>query len=160
MKIICIGNYPPRQCGIATFTQNLIGAILSAADMGHLTVETEVIAMDDHGQSYDYPSIVGHSINETLKDQYIGMADYINNSGAGLCILQHEYGIYGGDSGLLILALLRRLKIPIITTCHTVLKKPGFHQKEVMKKICGYSQRIVVMSNLARNIFHTSCSAG
>ena len=155
MKVICIGNYVPRQCGIATFTENLVKAILKAAEIDALVIETEVIAMNDPGQNYDYPDIVKHSINDRTREQYVEMAEYINDSGADVCLLQHEYGIFGGDSGLLILALLRKLRIPLVTTCHTVLKKPGFHQKEVMKKICEYSSRIVVMSHLAKNIFHS-----
>jgi glycosyltransferase involved in cell wall biosynthesis len=155
MKIICIGNYVPRKCGIATFTENLVKAILKAAEIDHQSIEMEVIAMNDHGQIYDYPTPVKKSISDSNKDEYIEMADYINDSGASICLLQHEYGIFGGDSGLFILALIRKLKIPLVTTSHTVLKKPAFHQREVMKKICEYSSRIVVMSNLARNIFHT-----
>ncbi len=151
MKVICIGNYVPRQCGIATFTENLIKAILKAAENDNLAIETEVIAMNDPGQSYDYPSIVKRSINDSSKEQYVEMAEYINNSGADICLLQHEYGIFGGDSGLLILSLLRKLRIPLVTTCHTVLNKHGFHQKAVMKKICEYSSRIIVMSNMARD---------
>jgi len=150
MKIICIGNYVPRQCGIATFTENLVKAILLAAEIDAKTIEIEVIAMNDQGLSYQYPSIVKHSINELSKEQYINMAEHINNSGAQICLLQHEYGIFGGDSGLMILTLLRKLQIPLVTTCHTVLNKPGFHQKEVMKRICEYSSRIVVMSKLAK----------
>ncbi|MCX6227372.1 MAG: hypothetical protein NTV01_21985 [Bacteroidia bacterium] len=119
MKVICIGNYVPRKCGIATFTENLIRAILKAAEIDALTIEMEVIAMNDPGQSYEYPSIVKRSINDMNKEQYVDMADYINHSGAGICLLQHEYGIYGGDSGLLILSLLRKLRIPLVTTCHT-----------------------------------------
>ena len=82
---------------------------------------------------------------------YIQMAEHINNSGAEILLLQHEYGIFGGESGILLLALLRRIKIPVVTTLHTVLQKPSFHQLEVMKKITAYSSRIVVMNGLAIN---------
>ncbi|MEI6139978.1 MAG: glycosyltransferase [Mariniphaga sp.] len=160
MKIICLGNFPPRQCGIATFTENLVNAILSAANIHAVQIELEVIAMNDNGNSYDYPSIVHHVINERVMDEYIRMAETINNSGAEVCLLQHEFGIYGGESGVLLLALLRRLKIPLVSTFHTVLDKPTFHQFEVMKKIAAYSSRIVVMNNLAigflTDIYHVS----
>ena len=160
MKIICIGNFPPRQCGIATFSQNLVNAILNAANIHSLNVEIEVIAMNDSGCSYNYPPIVSYSINEKVMDEYIKMATVINNSGADLCLLQHEFGIFGGESGVFLLALLRRVKIPVVSTFHTVLKKPTFHQYEVMKKIAAYSARIVVMNKLAigflTDIYHVS----
>ena len=149
MKVICIGNYPPRKCGIATFTENLVKSILTAAEIHAENLEFEVIAMIDQGQEYDYPPIVKQTMNDRVRADYEKMADYINHSGAEICLLEHEYGIYGGDSGLLILSLLRKLQIPIISTFHTVLEKPSFHQKEVLKKIGDYSSRIVVMSSLA-----------
>ncbi|MFA6126918.1 MAG: glycosyltransferase [Bacteroidales bacterium] len=151
MKVVCIGNYVPRQCGIATFTENLTKAIKTVAVDDPRGIDIEVIAMNDAGRSYAYPAIVAGSIDDSVKQQYLEMADRINRSGAGICLLQHEYGIYGGDSGLLILGLLRRLEIPLITTCHTVLNRPGYHQKAVMEKICHYSSRVVVMSKLAKN---------
>jgi glycosyltransferase involved in cell wall biosynthesis len=149
MKVICIGNFPPRQCGIATFTENLVRSILQAADSRNFKFEIEIIAMNDAGRTYAYPSIVSCTIADNYKDDYIRMADYINQSGAALCLVQHEYGIYGGESGLLLLAMLRRIKIPIVSTLHTVLEKPTFHQKEVLKKIAFYSSRVVVMNNMA-----------
>jgi glycosyltransferase involved in cell wall biosynthesis len=149
MKIICIGNFPPRQCGIATFTENLIKAIQSAAQLQFVEVEIEIIAMNDGDQNYEYPAIVTKTIRDQVKSDYIEAANYINQSNADLCLLQHEYGIFGGNSGLLLLSLLRRLKTPLVTTLHSVLQQPNFHQKEVLKKIAQYSARIIVMSKLA-----------
>lgn len=151
MKVICIGNYPPRQCGIATFTENLIKSILNAASLQSFELDFEIIAMNDGGQNYEYPSMVQKSIQDKDKGAYIETAEYINQSNADICLLQHEYGIFGGESGLLILALLRKIKIPIISTLHTVLQNPSFHQKEVLKKIAQYSTKIVVMNSLAIN---------
>ena len=147
MKIICIGNYPPRKCGIATFTENLVNSVILAAKNN--PVEIEVIAMNDKGKAYDYPPIVKHSISDQNKNEYLKMADYINQVNADICLVQHEYGIFGGGSGLLLLSLLRNIKIPIVTTLHTILENPSFQQKEVLKKIAQYSTRIVVMSSLA-----------
>lgn len=149
MKIICIGNYPPRQCGIATFTENLVKAIQTAASNHHSRIEIEVIAMNDGKNTYPYPPMVKRSLNDQLSDEYREVADYINQSGADICLLQHEYGIFGGASGVLLLGLLRRLQMPLVVTCHTVLEKPGFHEKEVLKKITAYASRIVVMNSLA-----------
>lgn len=105
--------------------------------------------MNDHHQQYDYPEIVKLTINDQIPDDYLKAANYINHSGADLCLFQHEYGIYGGNSGLLILNLLQRLKVPVVSTFHTVLQKPTFHQKEVLKKIASYSEKIVIMNALA-----------
>lgn len=149
MKIICIGNYPPRKCGIATFTENLVKSIFRAAADHDLEMEIEVIAMNENNQNYAYPDIVKQTITDCEKDDYLKAADYINNSGADMCLFQHEYGIYGGNSGLLILALLRRLKIPVVSTFHTVLQKPTFHQREVLKKVVSYSEKVVVMNPMA-----------
>jgi len=149
MKIICIGNYPPRKCGIATFTENLVKSIHTAATDHHMEIIVEVIAMNDLNQIYDYPDIVKLSINDNNPGDYLKAADYINNANADLCLFQHEYGIYGGNSGLLILSLLRRIKIPIVSTLHTVLQNPTFHQLEVLKKIAGYSEKVVIMNAMA-----------
>lgn len=149
MKIICIGNYLPRQCGIATFTVNFVQAITLAAEAASLDIDLKVIAMNDGGREYDYPAVVSKTIPDQNPESYIQMADYINQSGADCCFLQHEYGIYGGASGVLILSLLRRLKVPVISILHTVLQKPGFHEKEVLKKIAAYSHKVVVMNRMA-----------
>ncbi len=149
MKVICIGNYPPRQCGIATFTANLLNAINGAAALNYKEVDIEVVAMNDGNRTYDYPGIVSQVIHDQDKTMYEQKADYINNSGAHVCLLQHEYGIYGGASGVLLLGLLRRIKIPIVTTFHTVLQNPAFHERETLKKIAFYSSRIVIMNGLA-----------
>lgn len=149
MKVICIGNYPPRQCGIATFTENLVQSILKAAKIKNEIFDLEIIAMNDADQEYLYPAFVTKAISDKKKEDYVEAANYINQSGADICLVQHEYGIYGGESGLLLLALLRRLKVPIITTCHTVFQKPTFHQREVLQKIAAYSSKIVVMNQLA-----------
>jgi glycosyltransferase involved in cell wall biosynthesis len=149
MKVICLGNYPPRQCGIATFTENLVGAIIHAAGIHSISIDMEVIAMNDCDKTYPYPSIVKHVIRNDEMDDYIGMAEYINHSGAEICLLQHEFGIYGGESGVLLLSLLRRLKVPIVSTFHTILQKPSFHQREIMTRIAAYSSKIVIMNNLA-----------
>lgn len=149
MKVICIGNYPPRQCGIATFTQNLVDALKRAALIQSVETEIEVIAMNDCDQTYNYPSIVKKTIRDQIKSDYTEAANYINHSGADVCLIEHEYGIFGGNSGVLLLSLMRILKVPVVTTLHSVLQKPNFHQKEILKKIATYSSRLIVMSNLA-----------
>ena len=149
MKLICIGNYPPRQCGIATFTENLLSAIEAANIANDGSLQIEVVAMNDRDQQYPYPEIVKYTIPDQDKASYVSMAQTINASGADVCLLQHEFGIFGGDSGLLLLSLLRRLEVPLVVTMHTVLEKPNFHQREVLTRIGQYAQRVVVMNPLA-----------
>lgn len=149
MKVICIGNFPPRKCGIATFTLNLTKSILNAAELSNTSINMDIIAMNDGTSHYPYPPEVKRTIRDNAKQDYIGAKNYINNSDADICILQHEYGIFGGNSGLLILELLKEINIPIISTFHTVLDKPNFHQKEVLRKISSYSSKIVIMNSMA-----------
>jgi glycosyltransferase involved in cell wall biosynthesis len=151
MRIAILGNYLPRRCGIATFTANLTNSILSASNKRESDNEVFVVAMNDRDQEYEYPAIVKHSIRQHEALDYTVAAKYINDSGADICIVQHEFGIYGGESGLLLLSLLRQLKMPIITTVHTVLQTPSYHEKHIIKKIGELSQKMVVMSKLAVN---------
>jgi len=149
MKIVVVGNYPPRKCGIATFTENLVNAILLGNQKKKDIIQIEVIAMNDPNKHYDYPGIVKRIINENDIKSYLKAADYINESGVTLCLLQHEYGIFGGNSGILLLGLVKALKIPLVSTFHTVLEHPNFHQREVLKSIAAHSSKIVVMCNKA-----------
>ncbi|MEA3443629.1 MAG: glycosyltransferase, partial [Bacteroidota bacterium] len=156
MKIIFIGNYPPRKCGIATFTENMVNAIFLAGCIRKRKIDIEVIAMNEEGKEYDYPSIVTKIIHDHNREEYQTISHYINNSGADICIVQHEYGIFGGTAGLFLLPLLKEIQIPIVTTFHTILQKPGFHQKEVLKKIAEYSEKVIVMSSLAIDFMRES----
>lgn len=149
MKILVLGNYPPRQCGIATFTHNLVESIKTAASHHRRKIEIGVIAMNDKDMTYPYPSIVEKTIRDDDAAAYADAADYINQSGADLLLLQHEYGIFGGESGVMLLNLLRRLKIPLVSTFHTVLEKPSFHQREVLRRIATYSDYVIIMNSLA-----------
>lgn len=149
MKVAILGNYLPRPCGIATFTANLTSSILNAQHEDEGSHEVFVVAMNDADQTYDYPEIVKHTINQQEQVAYKNAADFINNSDADICILQHEFGIFGGESGVFILGLMHQLKIPIITTVHTVLQTPSYHEKHIIKKMGELSQKMIVMSNLA-----------
>lgn len=146
MKLAYIGTYPPRECGIGTFTQNLAHAML---ENGKGVNEIMVFAMNDHNQKYAYPPEVKLSINQEQQTDYLEAVNYINLSGADACILEHEFGIFGGQSGVYILPLLHRLNIPLITTLHTILETPSYNEKAILKEICKMSDRVVVMSHKA-----------
>lgn len=155
MKIVYIGTYPPRQCGIGTFTMNLYKSMITngLAPENDLskedTVEGYVIALNDHDQSYHYPEEVKLTIRQDHQRDYLEAAKFINLSGADVCILEHEFGIFGGQNGIYILPLLHRLEIPLIVTLHTIVKEPSYNEKAVLQQICKMAQKVVVMSHKA-----------
>ena len=124
MKIAYIGSYPPRECGIGTFTQNLFSSTTALEADSGTHHEAFVIAMDDQEDAYDYPEEVQFTIQQEQQGDYIEAARFINLSGADVCVLEHEFGIFGGQNGVYILPLLHRLEIPLMVTLHTVLKTP------------------------------------
>jgi glycosyltransferase involved in cell wall biosynthesis len=146
-----IGNYLPRQCGIATFTHDLHRAVSTARP----ELETAVVAMTDPGRSYDYPPPVRFQIHDEEVGDYVKAADFLNRAGFDVVSLQHEYGIFGGEAGGNIIALLSRLEMPVVTTLHTVLAKPTAVQHEVMRRIVGHSAKIVVMSEKGRELLRS-----
>ncbi len=149
MKIAYIGTYPPRRCGIGTFTHNLIKAVVSNTEYKSVTQDPMIIAINDNQCEYDYPDEVKFTIRHNHLQDYIKAAEFINFSNAEVCILQHEFGIFGGNDGVYILPLLHRLEIPLIVTFHTVLKAPSYTQRLIIEEIGRKSARIIVMSKRA-----------
>ena len=149
MKLAFIGTYPPRECGIGAFTNNLYNSMLSNDESRKKGHEGFVIALNDIDPAYEYPEEVKLTIKQEHQADYIEAVKFINLSGADLCILEHEFGIFGGQSGVYILPLLHRLEIPIIVTLHTVLKTPSYNEKAVLQEICKMAHKIVVMSHKA-----------
>jgi glycosyltransferase involved in cell wall biosynthesis len=147
-RIAFIGNYLPRECGIATFTTDLCTALASEYGQERLFA----IPVNDPDSSYDYPEQVRLEIEQDELASYERAADFINFNGNDLVCLQHEYGIYGGSAGGYILTLLRRLKMPLVTTLHTVLRNPDADQRAVLEEIARLSDRMVVMSELAAEL--------
>lgn len=177
MKLAFIGTYPPRECGIATFTMDLYQSMigdnkiikdtllftpkspegdLSSPPSGGRGVNSSkdsvdgfIIAINDHEQTYNYPEEVKLTIRQEHQRDYLEAVKFINLSGADLCILEHEFGIFGGQSGVYILPLLHRLEIPLVVTLHTILKAPSYLEKAVLQEICKMAHKIVVMSQKA-----------
>jgi glycosyltransferase involved in cell wall biosynthesis len=149
MKIAYISSQPPRECGIATFNQNLLNAI--ALETASVSAESFVVAMNDSDSltQYEYPEIVKYVIRQENQQDYIKAADYINTSFVDTCVLEHEFGIFGGESGIYILPLIARVHCPIIAILHTVLKDPTFMQLTTIREIAKYAAKIVVMSRRA-----------
>ena len=146
MKNAYIATYSPRQCGIGTFTQNLFESMITSTDSDSDERNSFVVAMDNPSENLSYPEEVKLTIRQELQEDYLAAAKFINISGADCCILQHEFGIFGGQDGIYILPLLHELEIPLIVTLHTVMQTPSNNQKEVLQTICGMANRIVVMS--------------
>ena len=149
MKIALIGTYPPRKCGIGTFTNNLLKAIAANTDHQDLASVARVIAITESGQNYDFPDEVMLTIRQNRQRDYITAARQINFSDADVCILEHEFGIFGGDDGVYILSLIHRLELPLIVTLHTVLNDPTYTQRSIIEEIGLRAARIVVMSKRA-----------
>jgi glycosyltransferase involved in cell wall biosynthesis len=149
-RLAILGNHIPRQCGIATFTTDLSDSI--AAQYSNL--DCVVVAMNDGGQNYLYPPRVGFEIDESNIGSYQRAADFLNANTVDVVSVQHEYGIFGGKAGNYLLTLLRKLRMPIVTTVHTILGKPDSMQRRAMNEIARLSRRLVVMSTHGAALLH------
>ncbi len=143
-----IGNFLPRQCGLATFTTDVYQAMRDRFP----DVQVDVYAMDDHPGRYTYPPAVTGTIPETDLSAYLSTARTIEASGAQAIWVQHEYGIYGGPAGEHILALLDRTTLPVIVTLHTVLEKPNADERRVLEGLLRRAAKVVVMAERGRDI--------
>ncbi|HTN19219.1 MAG TPA: glycosyltransferase family 4 protein, partial [Pelobium sp.] len=139
----------PRPCGLATFNANLKNAI--DKNLLKNTDESFVIAINDQDDlaQYPYGKEVKYIIRQQYQKDYIQTANFINNSDTDVCIMQHEFGIYGGDSGVYVLPLINRIEKPLITILHTVLQEPSYLQKIIIQDIALHSSKIVVMAEKA-----------
>jgi glycosyltransferase involved in cell wall biosynthesis len=146
-KIAFIGDYLPRKCGIATFTHDLRQAIA----VQYPATECIVVPVNDIAGGYEYPPEVRFEIEEKELSSYRRAADFLNFSNVDVLSLQHEYGIFGGAAGSHVLKLLRDLRIPVVTTLHTVLEHPNADQQRVLKQLAELSARVVVMAERGRN---------
>lgn len=141
-RVAFIGSYFPRQCGIGTFTFDLCRAMMAEfPDLQYL-----VLPINDVAEGYDYPPEVRFEISEQDLASYRRAADFLNFNNVDLVCLQHEYGIFGGPAGSHILALLQELRMPVVTTLHTILREPDEHQRQVLETLAEISDRLVVMS--------------
>jgi len=146
--IAFVGGYVPRRCGIATFTTDLCQAVARAAPES----DCYAGAVNDRAEGYEYPSRVRFQLVEKDLDSYRRAADYLNFNNAGVVCVQHEFGIYGGSSGSYLLAMLKELRMPVVTTLHTVLQSPNPSQRRVMDEIVKRSDRLVVMARIGAEI--------
>jgi len=144
--IAFIGNYIPRQCGIATFTNDLLQAVSNEL----LKSSCWALAMNDTLEGYLYPNQVRFELNVNRLKDYSLAAEFLNVNKVDVVCLQHEFGIYGGDHGNYILILLRNLHMPIVSTLHTLIPNPQPKIKKIIEKIGRLSDRLIVMSHQAK----------
>ncbi|HUX38752.1 MAG TPA: glycosyltransferase family 4 protein [Rectinemataceae bacterium] len=147
-NIAFLGDYPPRLCGIATFTADLCEAVAEAAPGSSCYAG----AVNDRAGPYAYPPRVRFEIDEKDLDSYRRAADFLNFENAQILCLQHEFGIYGGSAGSHILALLREVRMPVVTTLHTLLRNPDADQHALMIELAKRSDRLVVMARMGAEI--------
>ena len=147
-RIAFVGGFLPRLCGIATFTHDLCEAVATAAPASHCFVG----AVNDRVDAYEYPPRVRFEIDEKDLDSYRRGADFLNFNNADVLCVQHEFGIYGGPAGGHLLALLKEVRMPVVTTLHTVLREPNTAQRTVMDELVRRSDRLVVMAHKGAEI--------
>ena len=154
-KIAFLSDYIPRKCGIATFTADLRQAIAAQ----YPGLQSSIIAMTDRPAGYDYPPEVRFEIPEQDISAYRRAADFLNLINVDVLCLQHEFGIFGGPNGRHLLTLLRNLRMPVVTTLHTILRDPTREQKLVLQEVINLSARVVSMAEkgieFLREIYET-----
>ena len=146
-NVAFIGDYLPRQCGIATFTADLYTSYHSFVPDANAIV----ISVNDTPEGYDYPGEVRYDFYQHDQPAYQKAAEFLNSKDVDVVCLQHEYGIFGGSAGSYILTLLRNLTMPVVTTFHTILKDPNEEQLVVLKSIADLSSRVVCMTEKGRD---------
>ena len=149
-RVAMLGNYLPRQCGIATFTADLSDAIVAEQP----ALDCFVLAMNDGGARYAYPPRVRFEVAENEVAAYQRAADFLNVNTVDVVSVQHEFGIFGGKAGAHLLGLLHDLRMPVVTTLHTILATPDPHQRRVMDDLMRLSERLVVMSARGATLLH------
>ena len=144
-SVAVIGDYLPRQCGIATFTTDLVEGLSAEAP----DIYNWAVALNDKPEGYAYPEKVRFEINQNKLSDYSIASQFINISQTDIVCVQHEYGLFGGPAGSHLLKLLGDLRMPVVTTLHTVLKDPAPEYRAVMCKLSDLSDKLVVMSHKA-----------
>jgi glycosyltransferase involved in cell wall biosynthesis len=143
-----LGTYPPRRCGIATFTRDLATGMQSA----DARVRTLAVAITEAGGRHEYPETVEYEIQQGTKGDYARAAELVNYKDVRWVSVQHEYGIFGGDDGAYVLDFIDALRVPAVVTLHTVLQHPSPSQQAIVQKMAASGARLVVMSGVAADL--------
>lgn len=157
-SVALVGSYLPRQCGIATFTADLASAIRD----NDKNIDCSIVAMNDRDAGYEYADEVRFRISQDKLSEYRLAANFLNLRNPDAVCLQHEYGIFGGQRGSFIIEFAQNLKVPLITTFHTVLREPLAEELKITAQLCKLSDRVVVMSergaDFLRDIYRVPAS--
>jgi glycosyltransferase involved in cell wall biosynthesis len=154
IRIAYVSTYPPRECGIATYTKHLVDA--TSAYCARTVTSPLVVAINDKGGQYDYEPQVMTQIDANVLDSYEEVARYINSSNADVVNVQHEYGIFGGEWGEYVTDFLKSIHKPVVTTLHTLLEKPVPDAKRVLGQVLEQSDYVIVMAEVGLGILEQS----
>ena len=146
-RVLFVGSYPPRECGIATFTEDIRGA----CDL-LIGEPSDVIAVSDEGRHYEYPAYVVAEIRRDDRQSYLAAARLANDHPADVVNIQHEYGLFGGERGVYLLDFLAALRKPVVLTLHTTLPKPDERMRFVTRELCNRSDAVIVLAYAGRRI--------
>ncbi len=154
LQVAMIGSYVPRRCGIATFTHDVAKAVdgAIATNGSPLSQHVQIVAINDSEDGYAYDEEVTLQIRQHQRQEYRNAAEVLNTSGADVVLLQHEFGLFGGECGSYLLDLLDNLHRPLVTTLHSVLQDPSKEQLDVLSRVCARSDVVVVMADRARHL--------
>lgn len=152
IEVCTLATYPPRECGIGTFTRDLVDAMHKFTPFSDMSI----IAINEEGAIHQYGRRVKYVIQQDDLQSYIDAAEWVNTSKVSVVSVQHEHGIYGGPAGAYVLEFISRVGKPVVTTLHTVLTKPEEDQKRAVQGIFEHSDRVVAMVDAARDILAQS----
>lgn len=150
--IYVISTFPPKKCGIAVFSQNFVG---SFAKQLNKKAEIGVMAVEDEKDDFEYGKDVVYRIQKNQQKSYFNAADFINVNKPQACVIEHEFGIYGGEHGSFILSLINRIKVPVVVVLHTILQDPNPKQLLIIQEFARRSNKIVVMSTIGADYLKT-----
>ena len=153
LKVLFLSTYPPRECGIATFTQDIVRELRKSSG-----VIPRVMAISN--EMLPYGKDVMAQFKQNSRHAHLAAAEMCNRSKADLVMVEHEYGIFGGADGEFLLDLLERLDLPYLVTCHTVLPTPTDEQRDILAEVCYFSDAVVAMSNLSKDMLQEVYEVG
>jgi len=146
--MIFLGSFPPRECGIATFTKDVVDSYDERFG-GH----SEIIAIEEPGAPQrDYPPTVLASLIQDDRDSYRAIADIVNHHPCDALNVQHEYGLFGGENGEWIVDLIALVRKPVIVSLHTVLPEPTPDHMRVVRTLCATASSVVVLSETGKDV--------
>lgn len=149
--VLLLGSYPPRECGIATFTHDVVTSFNNA-----FGTKSEVVAVDEPGgEGRRYPANVVARLSEQDRGSYGAAANFINHHPADILNIQHEYGLFGGERGEWLVDLIDAVEKPTVITLHTVLPEPDENMLGVTRRLCQRATKVVSLSGTGKHLLET-----